>query len=233
MFWSAEKHITWQVNAFIPLYYCLSGANQGQRTRLLLKVLAISDLVIYRTHADRLHDDLFKFLGDASDAYLKHFSRELKATTARCGLDVPLSTLGPAVIIFHETVHTKLLGSGTSEEPSPSITLLFMLYKINEQDRYPLSLSLCSLSFSSLTLPPKINHLSQPSVCCRSVSGSWVCSRKRSAPSSTVELGPTTLQQTSAVCCAAWSSSWITTPPAHHALPVSSTRLCRLGGFGV
>lgn len=89
-----------------------AGANQGQRTRLLLKVLAVSDLVIYRTHADRLHDDLFKFLGDASDAYLKHFTKELKATTARCGLDVPLSTLGPAVIIFHETVHTKLLGSG-------------------------------------------------------------------------------------------------------------------------
>lgn len=89
-----------------------AGTNQGQRTRLLLKVLAVSDLVIYRTHADRLHDDLFKFLGDASDAYLKHFTKELKATTARCGLDVPLSTLGPAVIIFHETVHTKLLGSG-------------------------------------------------------------------------------------------------------------------------
>lgn len=94
-----------------------AGANQGQRTRLLLKVLAISDIVIYRTHADRLHDDLFKFLGDASEAYLKHFTRELKATTARCGLDVPLSTLGPAVVIFHETVHTTLLGS---DKPSES-----------------------------------------------------------------------------------------------------------------
>lgn len=94
------------------MLFSSTGANQGQRTRLLLKVLAISDVVIYRTHADRLHDDLFKFLGDASDAYLKHFTKELKATTTRCGLDVPLSTLGPAVIIFHETVHTKLLGSG-------------------------------------------------------------------------------------------------------------------------
>uniref|UniRef100_A0A3Q3DZL4 Zinc finger FYVE-type containing 1 n=1 Tax=Labrus bergylta TaxID=56723 RepID=A0A3Q3DZL4_9LABR len=93
-----------------------NSSKQGQRTRLLLKVLAISDLIIYRTHADRLHDDLFKFLGDASDAYLKHFTKELKATTARCGLDVPLSTLGPAVVIFHETVHTKLLGSDKSSE---------------------------------------------------------------------------------------------------------------------
>ncbi|TEA38160.1 zinc finger FYVE domain-containing protein 1 [Globicephala melas] len=90
--------------------------NLSQRTRLLLKVLAISDLVIYRTHADRLHNDLFKFLGDASEAYLKHFTKELKATTARCGLDVPLSTLGPAVIIFHETVHTQLLGSDHPSE---------------------------------------------------------------------------------------------------------------------
>lgn len=102
-----------------------AGANQGQRTRLLLKVLAVSDLVIYRTHADRLHDDLFKFLGDASDAYLKHFTKELKATTARCGLDVPLSTLGPAVIIFHETVHTKLLGSGQFTEFWMLSTLLY------------------------------------------------------------------------------------------------------------
>ncbi|XP_053553750.1 zinc finger FYVE domain-containing protein 1 [Bombina bombina] len=90
--------------------------NLSQRTRLLLKVLAISDTVIYRTHADRLHNDLFKFLGDASEAYLKHFTKELKATTARCGLDVPLSTLGPGVVIFHETVHTKLLGSEKASE---------------------------------------------------------------------------------------------------------------------
>ncbi|XP_041132472.1 zinc finger FYVE domain-containing protein 1-like [Polyodon spathula] len=94
-----------------------TSSNLGQRTRLLLKVLAVSDLVIYRTHADRLHDDLFKFLGDASDAYLKYFTKELKATTARFGLDVPLSSLGPAVIIFHETVHTTLLGS---DKPSDS-----------------------------------------------------------------------------------------------------------------
>lgn len=81
--------------------------------------MAISDVIIYRTHSDRLHDDLFRFLGDASDAYLKHFTKELKATSSRCGLDVPLSTLGPAVIVFHETVHTKLLGSGFSPVLQP------------------------------------------------------------------------------------------------------------------
>ncbi|KAG5198449.1 hypothetical protein JEQ12_007045 [Ovis aries] len=57
-----------------------------------------------------------QFLGDASEAYLKHFTKELKATTARCGLDVPLPTLGPAVIIFNETVHTQLLGSDHPSE---------------------------------------------------------------------------------------------------------------------
>ncbi|XP_036405696.1 zinc finger FYVE domain-containing protein 1-like isoform X1 [Megalops cyprinoides] len=98
-----------------------TASDSGQRTRLLLKVLAVSDLVIYRTRSDQLHDNLFKFLGEASDAYLKHFARELKATTTRCGLDVPLSTLGPAVIIFHETAHTKLLGS---DKPSESVELL-------------------------------------------------------------------------------------------------------------
>ncbi|KAM8833460.1 zinc finger FYVE domain-containing protein 1-like isoform 2-T2 [Synchiropus picturatus] len=108
-------------------------SNQGQRTRLLLKVLAISDLIIYRTHADRLHDDLFKFLGDASEAYLKHFTKELKATTARCGLDVPLSTLGPAVVIFHETVHTKLLGSGKTSE----VVDRHLLERFKKLSRYP------------------------------------------------------------------------------------------------
>ena len=40
--------------------------NNNRRTRLLLKVLAISDVIIYRTRAERLHNDLFSFLGDAS-----------------------------------------------------------------------------------------------------------------------------------------------------------------------
>ena len=88
------------------------SCNQNQRTRLLLKVLAISDVVIYRTKADRLHNDLFSFLSDASKAYIKHFSEELKAASKRMGLKMPLSTLGPAVIIFHETQHTEILGAG-------------------------------------------------------------------------------------------------------------------------
>ena len=67
--------------------------NNNRRTRLLLKVLAISDIIIYRTRAERLHEDLFTFLGDASRAYVQHFSKELKAATQRCKLSCPLSDL--------------------------------------------------------------------------------------------------------------------------------------------
>ena len=52
--------------------------NENHRTRQLLKVLAISDIVIYKTRAERLHTDLFYFMGDASKAYNEHFSVELQ-----------------------------------------------------------------------------------------------------------------------------------------------------------
>ncbi|XP_069064189.1 zinc finger FYVE domain-containing protein 1-like isoform X1 [Pleurodeles waltl] len=86
---------------------------QNQRQRLLLKILAVSDVVIYRTKAERLHNDMFVFLGNASVAYLKFFTRELKALSNRCGLEVPLSSLGPAAIVFQETSRTTLLGNGS------------------------------------------------------------------------------------------------------------------------
>ena len=86
--------------------------NNNRRTRLLLKVLAISDVIIYRTRAERLHNDLFTFLGSASQAYIKHFAKELRAASQRCNLQCTLSDLGPVVIIFHETVHTDVLHQG-------------------------------------------------------------------------------------------------------------------------
>ena len=91
------------------------SANENQRTRLLLKVLAISDVVIYRSCAERLHNDLFHFLGDASKAYRRHFSSELTAAVSRGRLKVALSDLGPAVIVFHETQHTQPLMSDGKE----------------------------------------------------------------------------------------------------------------------
>ncbi|XP_053329072.1 zinc finger FYVE domain-containing protein 1-like [Spea bombifrons] len=85
---------------------------QNQRLRLLLKILAVSDLVVYRTRAERLHNDMFQFLGNASKAYLRFFTPELKALSNRCGLEVTLSSLGPALIVFHETSRTDVLGHG-------------------------------------------------------------------------------------------------------------------------
>lgn len=90
----------------ISLYTCLSS----------FQVLAVSDIVVYRTRAERLHNDMFHFLSNASGAYLKHFTPELRALSSRCGLDVPLSSLGPAVIVFQETTHTQLLGQGKGDK---------------------------------------------------------------------------------------------------------------------
>ncbi|XP_048017459.1 zinc finger FYVE domain-containing protein 1 [Megalobrama amblycephala] len=91
-----------------------AASQQNRRMRLLLKVLAVSDVVVYRTRAERLHNDMFQFLGSASAAYLKHFTPELRTLSNRCGLDVPLSSLGPAVIVFQETSRTQLLGQDAS-----------------------------------------------------------------------------------------------------------------------
>ncbi|XP_028417682.1 zinc finger FYVE domain-containing protein 1-like [Dendronephthya gigantea] len=89
--------------------------NSNQRKRLLMKILAISDVIIYRTKAERLHSDMFSFLGDASKAYLRHFSPELKAAIERSQLNLPICLLGPAVVIFHETHHTEILGTQSND----------------------------------------------------------------------------------------------------------------------
>lgn len=89
-----------------------AATQQNQRMRLLLKVLAVSDVAVYRTRAERLHNDMFHFFGSASAAYLKYFTPQLRALSNRCGLDVPLSNLGPAAVVFQETSRTQLLGHG-------------------------------------------------------------------------------------------------------------------------
>lgn len=84
--------------------------NQNQRTRLLLKLLAVSDVVIYRTRAERLHNDMFYFLGDASKAYSRHFTEELRAVSKRNNMSLDVTNLSPAIVIFHETQNTNILG---------------------------------------------------------------------------------------------------------------------------
>jgi len=87
-------------------------SDENQRSRQLLKVLAISDVVIFKTRAERIQSDLIYFLGDASKAYNNHFSNELRGMSD--------SPMGPTVIIFHETKYTsKLQGSSEPGGKSP------------------------------------------------------------------------------------------------------------------
>lgn len=79
--------------------------NENQQHRMLMKVLAISDIIIYRTRAERLNIDMYKFLATASKTYLKHFSPMLHGVTHSA------TAKGPDVIIFHETDNTRPLTS--------------------------------------------------------------------------------------------------------------------------
>ncbi|KAH8387037.1 hypothetical protein KR093_004220, partial [Drosophila rubida] len=83
-------------------------AKSNKRMRMLLKILAISDIVVYRTRSERLHSDMYEFLGTASKAFCLHFTQALQSMGNG-------STLGPAVIIFHETHYTKPLESTVEE----------------------------------------------------------------------------------------------------------------------
>ena len=96
-------------------------ANDNKRMRLLLKVLAICDVIIYRTRAERLHNDLFEFLSNASVAYLKYFKEELKIAAGKLKLET-ISTLGPCCVIFHETQHTDVLSEVMESGGTRSVT---------------------------------------------------------------------------------------------------------------
>ncbi|XP_075232834.1 zinc finger FYVE domain-containing protein 1-like isoform X2 [Lycorma delicatula] len=106
-------------------------SQENQRTRLLLKVLAVSDIVIYRTRSERLHSDLFQFLGSASRAYSQHFQRALSAVGQRGDFTGPAAKwatkLGPAVIIFQETRNTRTLHSSVNECPEDLLRSRFAL----------------------------------------------------------------------------------------------------------
>ncbi|XP_030567932.1 zinc finger FYVE domain-containing protein 1-like isoform X3 [Drosophila novamexicana] len=95
-------------------------AKSSKRMRMLLKILAISDIVVYRTRSERLHSDMYEFLGTASKAFCLHFTQALQAMGNG-------STLGPAVIIFHETHYTKPLESSVEESAEDKLRNSFAL----------------------------------------------------------------------------------------------------------
>ncbi|XP_037935303.1 zinc finger FYVE domain-containing protein 1-like isoform X2 [Teleopsis dalmanni] len=106
-----------------------TSEKSNRRMRMLLKILAISDIVIYRTRSERLHSDMFEFLGTASKAFCTHFAQALQS------LAIPgtAKTLGPAIIVFHETRHTKPLESSVEESAEDKLRENFskLNYDIN------------------------------------------------------------------------------------------------------
>ncbi|XP_076442869.1 zinc finger FYVE domain-containing protein 1-like isoform X2 [Babylonia areolata] len=104
-----------------------SSANDNKRTRLLLKILAISDIVVFRTRAERLHKDMFVFLSNASKAYKKHFSEELRAASHR--FQIKESSLGPTLIVFQETMHTAPLKSDPNRSADAMLRDMFVKNK--------------------------------------------------------------------------------------------------------
>lgn len=104
---------------------------EDQRTRLLLKVLAVSDIVIYRTRAERLQRDMYTFLGGASKAFRDHFEAALKQLRQNSDMDKTATSLGPSVIIFHETKYTNTLQSSVSESPEDILRSWFNQLKLD------------------------------------------------------------------------------------------------------
>lgn len=100
-------------NGFCYPYLLGVTSYENERTRLLLKVLAVSDIVVYRTQSEKLNRELFTFLGTASRAYSHHFQAALQEIGQRKGVEGSLSALGPSVIVLHETKYTKPLTNST------------------------------------------------------------------------------------------------------------------------
>lgn len=92
---------------------------EHQRTRMLLKILAVSDIIIYRTRAERLQRDMYTFLGGASKAYKDHFTSALKQIVAKAPNEAASMGLGPGVIVFHETRYTDTLDASATLNESP------------------------------------------------------------------------------------------------------------------
>ncbi|XP_014482879.1 PREDICTED: zinc finger FYVE domain-containing protein 1-like [Dinoponera quadriceps] len=104
---------------------------ENERMRLLLKVLAVSDIVIYRIQSERLNRDLFTFLGTASHAYCHHFKAALQAVGQEDSAmnsisSIVSSKLGPSIIVLHETRHTRPL---TNNEPETAEDILKARFK--------------------------------------------------------------------------------------------------------
>nr|XP_053656119.1 zinc finger FYVE domain-containing protein 1-like [Cherax quadricarinatus] len=88
-------------------------------------VLAVSDVIIYRTRSERLNTDMYKFLAEASRAYTKYFRADLEAVARKAECDC---VFGPPVFIFHDTRHTSVLKEGTvAFQPHGTVTFYLVI----------------------------------------------------------------------------------------------------------
>jgi len=78
----------------------LAASQEIYSMRLLLKVLALSDMAIYVARSNRMNSVMIDFLAEASRQYLEHFAVEVARVAERCGVDGV--SAGPAVCIFNE-----------------------------------------------------------------------------------------------------------------------------------
>jgi zinc finger FYVE domain-containing protein 1 len=104
--------------------------NDNMRDRLLLKILCISDIVIYRTRASKLPNDMFQFLSDASNVFLKYIRKELENVMKNSKADGPVSTMGPTLIVFHETQHTGILKGQRNNQKQKYFSKEFNIFRL-------------------------------------------------------------------------------------------------------
>lgn len=105
-----------------------TAQNENQQYRMLMKVLAVSDIIIYRTRSERLNSDMYKFLATASKIYQKHLSPLLLHESDHA----TNFTAGPSAIIFHEVHNTRPLSNNTLlETPENLIREKFSEMKLN------------------------------------------------------------------------------------------------------
>ncbi|BFZ06936.1 hypothetical protein BsWGS_09976 [Bradybaena similaris] len=84
-----------------------SASHEIGNNQLLLKVLAVSDVVICHTRDEHLPGDIGLCLNDISKAYLQHFKQELQTASKQCSISE--SALGPSLVLFQEATNTDVL----------------------------------------------------------------------------------------------------------------------------
>ena len=111
---------------YLTLSYTKQGNFFGHSSKMLNHLIHL--WISYR--AERIHTDVLYFLGDASKAYNEHFSGELRKLGCT-------ESLGPSVILFHETRYTNVLPQAQDHSnPSPETVIRDRLMSLQQVARF-------------------------------------------------------------------------------------------------